>query len=93
MISVEGGRIGRKIIVDVCHMVQLQTQRDFPDIVLKINKATMVGEEKTETISSRIEKENRGGKSSHPSPFSTRPQRSPRPVEYPSSSYWALPGC
>jgi TnpA family transposase len=47
--------------VDVCHMVQLQTQRDFPDIELKVDKTTMVGKEKTETISSRFKKENRRG--------------------------------
>lgn len=44
--SVQGGRTGRKDIVDVCHILQLQTQRDFPDIELKVNKTTMVGEEK-----------------------------------------------
>lgn len=47
--------------MDVCHMVQIQTQSDFPDIGLKVNKTTTVGKEKTETISSRFEKENRRG--------------------------------
>lgn len=48
--------------MDICRILHLQTQRDFSDIVLRINKATMVGEERIETIWSRIEGENRRGK-------------------------------
>lgn len=74
--------------MDICHILHLQTRRNFPDIEMRVNKMTMKGEKKLATVSSQIGRRRiEEGLSSHPTPFSTRPQRSPRPVGSPSSGY------